>query len=69
MNTTSESLKATQIDQRDCRDHAFCSGYADAKAGLGFPNQIFLQRRYPNIASRNEYEDGFNEFINNHQPF
>jgi hypothetical protein len=52
-----------------CLDHAFCSGYTDAKEGLGFPNRIYLERRYPMASSRAAYEEGFNEFINNHQVF
>lgn len=55
--------------QLDCRDHAYCCGFADAKQGLGFPNRIYLERRYPNMTSRGAYEEGFNDFIINHVLF
>lgn len=59
----------TIANPQTCRDHAFCCGYADAKEGMAFPNKVWFERRYPNPISRDAYEEGFNEFVNNHVLF
>lgn len=66
---TEASKVEFRTSQHACRDHAFCCGYADAKQGLGFPHRIYLERRYPNMTSRDAYEEGFNDFIINHVLF
>lgn len=63
-----QMICAVNILRTTC-GHAFCSGHEDAKNGFAFPNRIYLERRYPNKTSRDEYEKGFYEFIDNHQPF